>query len=84
MKMLILLTIAIVMTSYASAMADCELNNVMAAQCNDEFQSGIQTCISMHPNPLDAGDLRRCEMYSRDVYKKCMAWVYHSTCDLTF
>jgi hypothetical protein len=81
MRMSILLAIAIVVMFCAYATADCDLDHLMAAQCNNELQSGIRTCMSMHPNPLDADDLRRCEMYSQDVYKRCTAWLYQSPTD---
>lgn len=76
----VILIVAIVLLCHGSVWADCELDAVMAARCQDEYTSGVKVCTSMHPNPLDASDLRMCLMYSQDVYNKCMAWVYQSPC----
>jgi len=63
----IILMTAMVMALHASAWADCSFD------CGNEYANGVYICESVHPDPLDSGDLAMCIGQSEDVYNKCVA-----------
>ncbi|SPF37200.1 exported hypothetical protein [Syntrophobacter sp. SbD1] len=68
---IIVLIIAIVLAFYTSAGAYCKLDAPTAAQCSQEYASGVEICKAIHHDPLDSGDLAMCIGNSQDVYNKC-------------